>query len=92
MATLKVEITEKNGKTKEYEITTSARVAFESAHQTAWHTRIVEEQRESDLWWFAHYLSKKAGEHSLPLDDSYLDKYDGIRLVYDEKNGLTDAE
>ena len=67
MASIKIKLTKQDGKEISYELTPSAKVAFESHFKTGWRKRLLEEQKESDLWWFAHYLQLKKGDTNLDL-------------------------
>jgi hypothetical protein len=87
MASVQIKITKKDGKDLFYDLTPSAKVAFESHFQTGWRKRLIEEQKESDLWWFAHYLQMKKGDTSLEFNDAYIDQFAEIDLVFDSKNG-----
>ena len=58
----KIEIVKKDGKKLTYDLTPSAKVAFEAEFKTGWRKRLGELQMESDLWWFAWRLEKDAGK------------------------------
>ena len=49
-----IRVTKKDNKEVDYELTPAAKVAFESHFKVGWRKRLIDEQRESDLWWFAH--------------------------------------
>jgi len=87
MATQLIRVTKKDGKEVNYELTPAAKVAFESHFKTGWRKRLIEEQRESDLWWFAHYLITAKGETTASLDDDFLGQYKDVDFVIDSKNG-----
>lgn len=87
MATIQIKVTKKDGKEISYELTPSAKVAFESHFKTGWRKRLLEEQKESDLWWFAHYLQLKKGDTNLEFNDAYIDQFADIDIVFDSKNG-----
>jgi hypothetical protein len=88
MATTKIKLTKKDGGEIEYALTPSAKVAFEAAHQSGWRRRIIDEQRETDLWWFGHYLAKQKGDTKIAdLSNEWLDQYVDVELVVDTKNG-----
>lgn len=88
MATTKIKLTKKDGKELVYDLTPSAKVAFEAQHQVGWRRRIIDEQRETDLWWFGHYLQKQLGETKHPeLNSEWLDQFVDIDVVVDTKNG-----
>jgi hypothetical protein len=51
----------------------------------------AEEQRESDLYWVAHFLAKAKGE--TPLDfDKWLETIEDVNFDANAKNGLTVTE
>jgi hypothetical protein len=87
MATQLIKVTKKDGKEVNYELTPAAKVAFESHFQTGWRKRLIDEFRESDLWWFAHYLMTSKGETTAALDDDFLNQYKDIDFIFDSKNG-----
>lgn len=87
MATTCIEITKKDGKKLSYELTPSAKVAFESHFREGWRKRLIEQQMESDLWWFAHFLQTKKGETNLDFGPDYIDQFSDVDLVIDSKNG-----
>jgi hypothetical protein len=87
MASTSIELTKKDGKKLIYELTPSAKVAFESHFKSGWRRRLIDEQLESDLWWFAHYLQSKKGDTTLELGEAYTDQFTDIELVVDSKNG-----
>jgi hypothetical protein len=83
----KIEVVKKDGKKVTYDLTPSAKVAFEAEFKTGWRKRLGELQMESDLWWFAHALEKAAGKTDLSFGDDYINQYSDIDLLYDSKNG-----
>ena len=87
MATQQIKVVKKDGKEALYDLTPYAKVAFESHFKMGWRKRLLDEQRDSDLWWFAHYLITAKGETTLPLDDAFLDQYKDVEFVLDLKNG-----
>jgi hypothetical protein len=87
MATQLIKVTKKDGKEVNYELTPAAKVAFESHFKTGWRKRLIEDQRESDLWWFAHYLITGKSETIVALDDDFLNQYKDVEFVIDSKNG-----
>jgi hypothetical protein len=87
MAIQIIRVTKKDNKEVDYELTPAAKVAFESNFKTGWRKRLIDEQRESDLWWFAHYLMTAKGETNKPLDDEFLNSYKDVDFVIDAKNG-----
>ncbi len=92
MAITKIHIVKKDDKELVYELTPSAKVAFESKHQIGWRKRILDEYRDSDLWWFAWFLQKAKGETTLDFGDEYVDQYRDVYISNDSKNGQTGAE
>jgi len=88
MATTKIKLVKKDGKELLYDLTPSAKVAFEAQHQVGWRRRIIDEQRETDLWWFAHFLQKQVGDTTIAeLNTEWLNQFSDIDLVVDTKNG-----
>jgi hypothetical protein len=83
----RIEIVKKDGKKITYDLTPSAKVAFEAEFKTGWRKRLGDLQMESDLWWFANRLEKDAGKTDLPLGDEYINQYADVDLIYDSKNG-----
>ncbi len=87
MAAQLIKVTKKDGKEVSYELTPAAKVAFESHFKTGWRKRLIEDQRDSDLWWFAHYLITAKGETTGALDDDFLNQYKDVEFLIDSKNG-----
>jgi len=87
MASQLIRVTKKDGKEVSYELTPAAKVAFESHHKTGWRKRLIEEQMDTDLWWFAHFLIKAKGETTLEMGDEFLSQYSDVEFVIDSKNG-----
>lgn len=87
MAITKIHIVKKDDKELVYELTPSAKVAFESKHQIGWRKRILDEFRDSDLWWFAWFLQKAKGETTLEFGDEFVDQYRDVYISNDSKNG-----
>jgi len=83
----RIEIVKKDGNKITYDLTPSAKVAFEAEFKTGWRKRLGDLQMESDLWWFANRLEKDAGKTDLPLGDEYINQYADVDLIYDSKNG-----
>lgn len=83
----KIEITKKDGKKVSYELTPSAKVAFEAEFKVGWRKRLIDMQMESDLWWFAWRLEKNAGKTDLIFGDDYINQFQDVDLVYEPKNG-----
>jgi hypothetical protein len=87
MAAQLIKVTKKDGKEVSYELTPAAKVAFESYFKIGWRKRLIDEQRDSDLWWFAHYLMKAKGETTGELDNDFLNQYKDVEFLIDSKNG-----
>ena len=82
-----IKIVKKDGSSALYDLTASARVAFEAHYQQGWRKRLVEQQMERDLWHLAWFLVKAKGQTNLELGDEFIDQYDDIDIILDAKNG-----
>jgi hypothetical protein len=83
-----VEVIYLDGSAKKYDISAASKAAFESNFQCGFVRRIADEQRESDLYWIAHFLAKAKGE--TPLDfDKWLETIEDVNFDANAKNGLT---
>jgi hypothetical protein len=81
-----IAVIKKDGKRTNYDLTPSAKCAFEDHFQTGFLKRLRDEQRESDLWWLAFFLAKKKGEASGEIE-AWIDQFDDVDLVTDAPNG-----
>lgn len=82
-----IKIVKKDGTEALYDLTASARVAFESHYQQGWRKRLVEQQMERDLWHLAYFLVKAKGQTNLEFGDEFIDQFDDIDIILDGKNG-----
>ena len=83
----KIKVTKKDGSEVFYDLTVSARVAFESHYEQGWRKRLIELQKETDLWHLVWFIAKSKGQTTLEFNDEFIDQYDDIDLILDAKNG-----
>ena len=83
-----VEVIYLDGAAKKYDISAASKAAFESNFQCGFVRRIADEQRESDLYWIAHYLAKAKSDTALEFD-KWLETIEDVNFDANAKNGST---
>ena len=83
-----VEVIYLDGSAKKYDISAASKAAFESHFQCGFIRRIADEQRESDLYWIAHYLAKAKSDTALEFD-KWLETIEDVNFDANAKNGST---
>ena len=86
-----VEVIYLDGVAKKYDISAASKAAFESNFQCGFVRRIADEQRESDLYWIAHYLAKAKSDTALEFD-KWLEIIEDVNFDANAKNGSTVTE
>jgi hypothetical protein len=79
MAKLKVVRTD--GNVNEYEVTPVIEYAFENYAKMGFHKAIVENQRQSDIYWLCWEAIRRSGETVVPFGEKFIETLVSVDVV-----------
>jgi hypothetical protein len=77
----KLKITKTNGDVNEYEITPVIEYAFEVHSGKSFHRCLIEEQRQSDIYWICWEAIRRSGETVVPFGEKFLETIRGVEVL-----------
>jgi hypothetical protein len=77
----KLEITKANGEMKEYEITPVIEFAFEQHTGKSFHRCLIEEQKQSDVYWICWEAMRRGGEQIVPFGEKFVETLKGVKVL-----------
>lgn len=83
---VKLKITLANGDVTEQPITPAVEYAFEQHSGKGFWKAIMEDQKQSDVYWIAWKLLFKAGFEVKPFGEKFLETLESVEVVADSPN------
>ena len=83
---VKLKITLANGDVSEHAITPAIEYAFEQHTGKGFWKAIVDDQKQSDVYWIAWKCLFKAGHEVKPFGEKFLDTLESVEVVTDSPN------
>jgi hypothetical protein len=77
----KLEITKVNGEVREYEITPIIEYAFEQHTGKGFHRSLIEDQKQSDIYWICWEAMKRGGETVVPFGEKFVETLKGVKVL-----------
>jgi hypothetical protein len=83
----KLKVTKIDGSITEYEITPLLEYSFEQYAKKGFHKALIEDQKQSDIYWLCFEASRRAGEHPKPFGDGFLETLKLVEVLESDPLG-----
>ena len=77
----KLKVTRVDGSVNEYEITPVIEYAFENYAKMGFHKAIVENQKQSDIYWICWEAIRRSGETVKPFGEAFIETLASVDVV-----------
>lgn len=77
----KLKVTRIDNSVTEYEVTPTIEYAFEQYAKKGFHKALIEDQKQSDIYWLVWEASRRAGESPVPFGDKFLDTLKTVEVL-----------
>lgn len=77
----KLQITRADGQVLEYEVTPTLEWSFEQYAKKGFMKAILEDQKNSDIYWLAWDAMRRAGESVKPFGEGFLDTLKKVEVL-----------
>jgi hypothetical protein len=77
----KLKITKVNGEVREYEITPVIEYAFELHTGKGFHRSLIEDQKQSDIYWICWEAMKRGGETVVPWGEKFVETLREVQVL-----------
>ena len=80
----KLKVTRADGQVTDYEITPVIEYAFEQAKNKGFHKALIEDQKQSDVYWLCWEAIRRSGETVKPFGEAFLDTLTKVEVLDDD--------
>jgi hypothetical protein len=77
----KLKVVRADGSSNEYEVTPVIEWAFENYAKMGFHKAIVENQKQSDIYWLCWESIRRSGETVLPFGEKFIETLVSVDVV-----------
>jgi hypothetical protein len=77
----KLKITKVNGEVREYEITPVIEYAFENHTGKGFHRQLIEDAKQSDIYWLCWEAMKRGGEVVVPFGEKFVETLREVQVL-----------
>lgn len=77
----KLKVTRVDGSVNEYEITPVIEYAFENYAKMGFHKAIIENQKQSDIYWICWEAIRRSGETVKPFGEAFIETLASVDVV-----------
>jgi hypothetical protein len=77
----KLKVTRADGSVNEYEITPIIEYAFEQYAKKGFHRALLEDQKQSDIYWLCWESIRRSGETVPPFGEKFLELLKGVEVL-----------
>jgi hypothetical protein len=77
----KLKVTRTDGSVNEYEITPIIEYAFEQAKNKGFHKALLEDQKQSDIYWLCHEAIRRSGETVKPFGEDFISTLKSVEVL-----------
>lgn len=77
----KLKVVRVDGNVNEYEVTPVIEYAFENYAKMGFHKAIVENQRQSDIYWLCWEAIRRSGETVVPFGEKFIETLVSVDVV-----------
>jgi hypothetical protein len=83
----KLKITKVDGSVSEYEITPVIEWAFEQHAKKGFHKAMIEDQKQSDVYFLCYEAMKRSGETVKPFGEGFLETLKSVEVLESDPLG-----
>ena len=77
----KLKVIRADGQVQEFDITPTLEVSFENHTKKSFHKALVEDQKQSDVYWLCWEAIRRSGEVVKPFGDEFLDTLKSVDIL-----------
>jgi hypothetical protein len=83
----KLKVTRADNSVTEYEITPTLEVAYEAHVKKGWHKSMLEDGRQTDVYWLCWEAIRRSGETVKPFGDEFLETLKSVEVLESDPLG-----
>ena len=83
----KLKVTRADGQVQEYEITPTLEVSFENYAKKGFHKALIEDQKQSDVYWLCWDAIRRSGETVKPFGEDFLNTLKSVEVLESDPLG-----
>ena len=83
----KLKVTRADGSVTDYEITPVIEYAFEQAKNKSFHRSLVEDQKQSDIYWIVWEATRRSGETVKPFGEDFVSTLKSVEVLESDPLG-----
>jgi hypothetical protein len=77
----KLKVTRANGQVQEFEITPVLEYSFEKYASKGFHKALIEDQKNSDVYWLCWEAIRRSGETVTPFGETFLETLKSVEVL-----------
>ena len=77
----KLKVTRADGQTTEYEITPLLEYSFEQYAKKGFHKALLEDQKQSDIYWLVWEAVRRSGETVKPFGEDFISTLKSVEVL-----------
>ena len=77
----KLKVTRADGSVNEFEITPVIEYAFEQYAKKGFHRALMEDQKQSDIYWLVWECVRRSGETVKPFGEAFLETLNNVEVL-----------
>lgn len=77
----KLKVTRVDGAVNEYEITPVIEYAFEQYAKKGFHRALIEDQKQSDIYWLCWESIRRSGETVKPFGEAFIETLKNVEVL-----------
>ena len=77
----KLKVTRADNSITEYEITPLIEYSFEQYAKKGFHKALIEDQKQSDVYWLCWEAIRRSGETVPPFGEKFLESINGVEVL-----------
>ena len=78
---IKLKITKASGDIVDYDVTPAIEYAFELHAKMGFHKALIEQQKQSDVYWLCWEAIRRSGETVKPFGEAFLETIKGVEVL-----------
>ena len=83
----KLKVTRADGQVQEFEINPGLEVAFENHAKKGFHKALIEDQKQSDVYWLCWEAIRRSGETVKPFGEDFLSTLKSVEVLESDPLG-----
>lgn len=83
----KLKVTRADNSVQEFEITPVIEYSFEQYAKKGFHKALIEDQKQSDVYWLCWEAIRRSGESVPPFSEKFLESIKGVEVLESDPLG-----